>query len=285
MPVTTLAPARPVISVVRGAFGYDGQEVVFAADLEVYEGEVIAVLGPNGAGKTTLAKGLLGLSEHLRGTAAVFGTPLQDSKARSRMGYVPQRHTLSASVRATVREIVDVGRLPHRNWWQPQRANDHGIVTRALETVSLKDRSANEVSTLSGGQQRRVLIARALAAEPDVLIMDEPMAGIDRFSQSALVKVFSHLASRGVTMIIVTHEFAALRGVVTRVIEIDQGRIAFDGTSEAYGLAWAGERGLAVERCKEDAGNGFWGSTTRSTAGAPLSSLEEGRDGAAGLDV
>lgn len=231
----TNGTGAPVITIAGGAFGYEGRRVVTDVDLEVRPGEVVALLGPNGSGKTTLVKGLLGLNDHLDGTVELFGVDLGHFTQRTRLGYVPQRHSLSASVRATAREVVEVGRLPLRRWWQRRSRHDEAVVTHALETVGLADRAAADVATLSGGQQRRVLIARALAAEPDILVMDEPTAGVDAASQDILAMVLRRLVARGVTMLIVTHELAALRGIVDRIVRVDRGGIAFDGTPREYG--------------------------------------------------
>jgi zinc transport system ATP-binding protein len=199
--------------------------------VDIHAGEVVAVLGPNGSGKSTLVKGILGLNDHLGGQVELFGTPIDRFRDHARLGYVPQRHTLSTSVRATAAEIVAVGRLPHQSWLGRANHEDRRIIKESLELVGLADRAHVDVSTLSGGQQRRVLIARALAAQPDVLIMDEPTAGVDLASQDVLSQVLARLAGRGATMLIVTHELQALHGVLTRIVELDVGRIAFDGTS------------------------------------------------------
>lgn len=226
--------APPVLDLRRASFGYAGRPVLEDVTLHIAPGEVVALLGPNGSGKSTLVRGLLGLTEHLSGHAEVLGTPLDRFRDRSRIGYVPQRHTLSGSVRSTVREVVATGQLADRPWWRVPSRADRDVVTRALDTVGLDDRARDDVSTLSGGQQRRVLIARALAARPDVLIMDEPTAGVDAASQDVLAAVLHRLAGMGVTMIVVTHELAALRGIVDRIVELELGAIHFDGTPGRY---------------------------------------------------
>lgn len=230
----TDAGAAPVLVLADAAFGYGERPVVSGVDLSIRPGEVVALLGPNGSGKSTLVKGILGLNDHLGGTVELFGTPASHFDQRYRIGYVPQRHSLSTSVRSTVREVVAIGRLPHRRWWRPSSPVDAAVVDRALELVGLADRAREDVSTLSGGQQRRVLIARALSAEPEVLVMDEPTAGVDAASQRVLAQVLARLAARGTTMLIVTHELGPLLGIVTRVVCTRAGRVDFDGTLTAY---------------------------------------------------
>jgi zinc transport system ATP-binding protein len=225
---------QPVIDLRSAAFGYADRAVIAQVTVCIERGEVVALLGPNGSGKTTLVKGLLGLSDHLGGQAQLFGVDLDHFTDKARIGYVPQRHSLSASVRATVREVVEIGRLPHRQWWAPWRRGDSAIVHEALELVGLADRAHEDVSTLSGGQQRRVLIARALAAQPEVLVMDEPTAGVDAASQAVLAQVLSRLAARGTTMLIVTHELDALTDTVSRVLCTTSGRIDYDGPLVDY---------------------------------------------------
>jgi zinc transport system ATP-binding protein len=236
----TAAPQAPrdrsqtIVSLRSASFGYGEHPVVSGVTLDVHAGEVVAILGPNGSGKSTLVKGLLGLNDHIGGEAALFNTPIDRFRDHARVGYVPQRHTLSASVRATVTEIVAIGRLPHRGWLGRPKHEDRHIIAQALALVGLDDRADVDVSTLSGGQQRRVLIARALAARPDVLLMDEPTAGVDLASQQVLSEVLARLAGRGATMLIVTHELQAVQGVLTRIIQVNGGQITFDGTPADY---------------------------------------------------
>ncbi len=232
--------SAPIVSLQSASFGYADRAVVSEVTLDIFAGEVLAILGPNGSGKSTLVKGLLGLNDHLDGQVSLFGTPIDRFREHARLGYVPQRHTLSTSVRATAAEIVAIGRLPHQSWLGRPNHKDRAIIDESLAVVGLADRADVDVSTLSGGQQRRVLIARALAAQPDVLIMDEPTAGVDLASQEVLSQVLARLAGRGATMLIVTHELRALRGVLTRIVGLEAGRVIFDGTSAEHDL-WHGE--------------------------------------------
>ena len=235
------ARSTPPIVTLRGAsFGYADRAIVSGVDLRVDPGEVVALLGPNGSGKSTLVRGLLGLNDHLGGDVELFGIPIHDFHDHARLGYVPQRHTLSASVRATVAEIVAIGRIPHQSWFARPSRQDRALIGRAREVVGLQDRAHEDVSTLSGGQQRRVLIARALAAQPDVLVMDEPTAGVDAANQEILAQVLARLAEGGTTMLIVTHELAALRDIVTRIVMLSTGHVRFDGTPVRFAREQAG---------------------------------------------
>lgn len=228
--------AATVVRLRSVAFGFAGRPVVNDVDLTVRRGEVVALLGPNGSGKSTLVKGLLGLSEHLSGEVEVLGMPLGRLRDRTRIGYVPQRHTLVGGVRATVAEVVSTGLLARRPWWRPATREDRASVRRAVVATGLGDRLHFDVDTLSGGQQRRVLIARALVARPEILLMDEPTAGVDQASQEVLAAVLHRLAAGGTTMAIVTHELSALRGIVDRIVEVDSGHLTFDGTPERYAV-------------------------------------------------
>jgi zinc transport system ATP-binding protein len=228
------ATSGPIISLRSASFGYDERPAISDVTLDVMRGEVVAVLGPNGSGKSTLIKGLLGLNDHVAGGVDLFGVSRDRFRDHARVGYVPQRHTLSGSVRATVEEIVATGRLVRHSWLGRQSAHDREVIARALTVVGLADRAHTDVSTLSGGQQRRVLIARALASEPDILLMDEPTAGVDAASQHVLATVLERLAADGVTMLIVTHEMVAFSSLVTRVLVVDDGAVSFDGSRGTF---------------------------------------------------
>lgn len=214
------------------AFGYADRGVVSGVTLDVPAGQILAVLGANGSGKSTLVKGLVGLSDLQGGQVEVFGRPLAASREPGLVGYVPQRHTVIAHDRSTVREIVSVGRLPYLPWHGRLTRKDRQAVTEALDFVGLADEADSPVAALSGGQQRRVLIARALVSQPRLLIMDEPTAGVDETSQAGLVAVMGQLAGQGRTLIVVTHELTAIRAVVHRAVVLSSGRVVFDGAPD-----------------------------------------------------
>lgn len=229
MPVTVLR--------LRGvSVGYTERAVVHDVDLDVERGEVVALLGANGSGKTTLVRGLLGLASVLTGDVEVLGSPAGTRRLHARIGYVPQRHTVGGSVPATVREVVSSGRLPRLGWLGLMRDADRAAVDAAIDAVDLRPWADVDIADLSGGQQRRALIARALASEPEVLVMDEPTAGVDLASQQALARSVARLVELGVTLLIVTHEVGPLAGVLTRAVVMDAGRIEYDGPLASSGV-------------------------------------------------
>lgn len=230
--MTGTAAPRPGDLAIRlrdASVGYGDVAIVQHVDLAVGVGEAVAVLGSNGSGKTTLARGLLGLAAVLGGQVEVLGEPVGRLRERGRVGYVPQRHTVSGAVPATVREVVGVGRLARLGLFGRLRPHDRSAVVEAVHAVGLLDRLDDPVASLSGGQQRRVLVARALAAGPELLIMDEPTAGVDAASQEALAAVLTRLSAAGTTLLVVTHEAGPLADVIGRAVVIDSGHVSYDG--------------------------------------------------------
>lgn len=201
-----------------------GLPVLRDISLTVNSQEAVAVLGPNGSGKTTLIRTVLGLVAFQEGQLELFGTPIQRFRQWNRVGYVPQHASLHVAS-ATVREVVTSGRLAHRRPFIPLTRADRVIVDHCLERVGLADRARWPFSPLSGGQKQRVLIARALATQPQLLVMDEPFAGVDLPSQSQLAELLATLRDDGLGMLIVLHEIGAMAAALDRHIMICDGRI------------------------------------------------------------
>ncbi|MFC8619030.1 metal ABC transporter ATP-binding protein [Micromonospora purpureochromogenes] len=219
----------PVITVTHGAVGYDGRPVLRDVSLTVTAGEVVAVLGANGSGKSTLIRAVLGLVPLAGGSVALFGTPLRRFRQWRRIGYVPQRLGAGGGVPATVREVVASGRLARRGVLRPPGRADREAVDAALRAVGLADRAADPVATLSGGQQQRTLIARALAGRPELLVLDEPTAGVDAASQEAFATALRDFVADGGTVLLVAHELGPLRPLISRAVVVHQGGICHDG--------------------------------------------------------
>src|SRR4051794_3762938 len=161
------------------SFAYGPDAVLDDVSLELCGGEFVALVGPNGSGKSTLLRILVGLLEPRQGSAALFGVDPRRLRERARLGFVPQRPKLAAGVPATVGDIARAGPLPRSGWVGRRRADDQAAVDAALEAVDLLDLRRQPVDRLSGGQQQRAFIARALAGQPELLVLDEPVAGVD----------------------------------------------------------------------------------------------------------
>ena len=192
-------------------------------------GEFAALTGPNGSGKSTLLRILLGLLAPQRGTVAVFGEAPESRHDRWRVGYVPQRLRIAPDLPASVREVVTAGRLAKQGWWRRARAADREAVDHALESVALADVRDRRLTELSGGQQQRVLIAKALAAEPELLVLDEPIAGVDVDSQSRFRDSLVHLVQEhGAAVLLVSHELGAVADDLDHVVVLKRS-VLFDG--------------------------------------------------------
>jgi zinc transport system ATP-binding protein len=215
------------------AVALGGRPVLRQIDLAVDPGEVVALLGSNGSGKSTLVRSALGLLPLARGSVELFGTPLPRFSDWRRVGYVPQRLAAGAGVPATVWEVVASGRLAHRRLFRPLRRRDRAAVDAALESVGLADRRHDGAAELSGGQQQRVLIARALAGGPDLLLLDEPTAGVDLMSQQAFADTLRGVAASGATVLLVAHELGPLRPLIHRTVVLHDGRVVYDGEPRA----------------------------------------------------
>ena len=223
------------------SFAYGPEAVLDDVSLELCGGEFVALVGPNGSGKSTLLRLLVGLLAPQRGRVSLFGSDPRQLRDRGALGFVPQRPRLAAGVHATVEDVVRAGRLTRSGWIGRRSAGDRAAIDAALEAVGLSARRHEAVDRLSGGQQQRAFIARALCGEPELLVLDEPVAGVDAESQHAFSASLQHLVDeRGGTVLLVSHELGAVAHALDRVIVLKR-RILFDGTPG--GLA---ERGVSL---------------------------------------
>ena len=215
-------------------FAYGPDAVIDHVSLSVASSEFVALVGPNGSGKSTLLRILLGLVQSQRGTVRLLGQPPDRLRERWRIGYVPQRPALAHHLPASVEEIVEAGRLARSGWRRRLSSTDRDEITHALESVALLDVRRRRVRELSGGQQQRAFIAKALVAQPDLLVLDEPVAGVDAESQRRFRDSLVHLVTdHGTAVLLVSHELGAVADDLDRVIVLRQGRVSFDGTPAA----------------------------------------------------
>lgn len=222
--------SAPVLLEARSVtFAYGGSPVLKDVSLSIRSGEFVALVGPNGSGKSTLLRILLGVLAPQTGSVSLFGSSPRDFRERWRLGYVPQRPSLSSEVPATVEEIVAAGRLDRRRWWRRMGEDDRVAVGHAVDSVGLGDRAGRPLNELSGGEQQRIFIARAFASEPQLLVLDEPIAGVDAESQRRFRDSLVHLIEEhGAGVLLVSHELSAVSRDLDRVIVL-KGSVLFDG--------------------------------------------------------
>jgi zinc transport system ATP-binding protein len=229
----------PAVELRGVAFAYArGQNVLESVDLRIEQGELVAIAGPNGGGKTTLVRIALGLLETTGGQAFLFGEPARRFSRRATLGYLAQRSQLGTEAPATVHEVVAAGRLAASGLLGPLRRRDRAIVDEAIERVGLAGLGHRRLATLSGGQQQRAFIAKALAAEPSLLVLDEPTAGVDVDAQDALASLLAALhRDLRVTILYVSHEFGAIERHVQRLLLV-RGGVVFDGPPGELPQRW-----------------------------------------------
>jgi zinc transport system ATP-binding protein len=215
-----------------------GPPVLTGVDLEVPAGQFVGIAGPNGGGKTTLVRLALGLARPTAGEALLFGRPAHAFDERSRLGYLAQRALVGIEAPVTVQELVFAGRVPRRGLFRPYSGADRRAVRDAIGRVGLSERTDDPVRRLSGGQRQRAHIAKALAGEPDLLVLDEPTAGVDADAQESFAALLEDLhAELGTTILYVSHEFGAVEQFVERLVLV-RGGIVFDGPPSALPGQW-----------------------------------------------
>lgn len=210
-----------------------GNLILKDINLEISAGTTVALCGENGSGKSTLVRAAVGLNPVSSGSLEIFGARPGEKNyppALARVGYVPQRKSALGTVPATALEVVRSGLL-RRGRLGPKRS-DRKRALKSLEKVGLAGAENKKFQFLSGGQQQRVLIARALVREPEFLIMDEPLAGIDRQSAQSLAETIAEAKTAGKTMLIVLHEHGFLAPLIDRTITLESGQIASDNLHE-----------------------------------------------------
>ncbi len=207
--------------------GFSGVPVFRGVTMRTDPGEFLGIIGPNGSGKTTLLRLLVGLLTPDRGSVRLFGLDAGTSAARRQVGYVPQRVSQTdPGFPATVREVVESGRAARLPWTGRMTTADRLAVDRALEAAELTELCNRRVMELSGGQRQRAFIARALAGDPRILILDEPTVGVDAASQQSFFQFLEHLnKDRGITVVFVSHDTHALMQSVTCVLCLQDGEL------------------------------------------------------------
>ena len=209
--------------------GYGDRPALEHIDLAIEPGTLLAVVGPNGAGKSTLLKVMAGLLVPWHGRVEIIGAPPR--REARRIAYVPQAELVDWHFPVTVRDVVMMGRYPALGPLRRPGAADHRAVDQALAKVGMGEHRTTQIGSLSGGQRRRVFLARALAAEPDVFLLDEPVTGVDATTQEDLMDILESEARRGKTVVATTHDLACAAQRFQRVLAINRTVIAHGPSS------------------------------------------------------
>jgi len=208
--------------------GYGSRRVLQDVSFSLDPGEVVVLVGPNGAGKSTLLRCLLGLQPRTAGEVVVHGQHCTGVGHRVRCAFVPQRQDVDLSFPITVSQVVLQGRRPFRRAWRRPGVADHQAALRALSRVGLEGTGDARLDELSGGQAQRIFIARALAQEADVLLLDEPLTGVDAAMTESLCDLLDGLSTEGAAVLLTSHDLGLVRRRFSRCMTLN-GRLAGDG--------------------------------------------------------
>ncbi|WP_319799769.1 metal ABC transporter ATP-binding protein [Roseobacter weihaiensis] len=211
---------------------YGQKPAVFSVDMTVPAGAMTAIIGPNGAGKSTLLKAALGILKPLAGQTLVFGRTLAES--RDRIAYVPQRASVDWDFPTRVIDVVLMGLYPKLGLLGRVRASHRAAATACLSRVGMEDFATRQIGQLSGGQQQRVFLARALAQDADLYLLDEPFAGVDAATEKAIIAVLKALRDAGKTVVAVHHDLSTVPEYFDRVFLINTRKVAEGPVEEAF---------------------------------------------------
>lgn len=216
---------EPALEVRHLTVRYGQILVLDSISFVVEPGQLVGVIGPNGAGKTTLLKAILGLAPRESGVVSVYGH--RDGAGKSQIAYVPQVNSVNWRFPATVLDVVLMGRYGRLGWFRRPTRHDRQLALQALQDVGMSEMAERSIGELSGGQQQRVFFARALAQEPDILLLDEPVSGVDVPTQETILHLLRDLTRAGKTMLVATHHLQHLADHFDQLACLNQQLIAF----------------------------------------------------------
>ncbi|MEN3357210.1 MAG: manganese/iron transport system ATP-binding protein [Mycobacteriales bacterium] len=221
---------KPALCFEHVSVAYGRTVVLTDVHGDVHPGEAVALIGPNGAGKSTLIRAVLGLVPAVRGRIEVLGRP--PAQARRDVAYVPQADTLDADFPVSVAQVVLMGRYRTVGWVKRPGRADREVAAAALASVGLAERAPDRFGTLSGGQRQRVLLARAIAQQPRLLLLDEPFNGVDAVSQDALLDTLRRLRSDGAAVVVSTHDLSLAHLACDEVCLLNGHQFGFGPTDQ-----------------------------------------------------
>ena len=215
----------PAIDVSRLTVSYGPVPALLDISVSIEPGNLVGVIGPNGSGKSTLIKAVLGFVKPDVGTIRIFGEDV--SNVKGKVAYVPQRGAVDWDFPITVREVAVMGRYGKRRWWQDLKKQDYQKADEALNKVRMSELSRRQIGQLSGGQQQRVFMARALTQDADILLLDEPFAGVDASTERAILDVLQETKRQGKTVVVVHHDLATAAEYFDSIILLKQRLFGF----------------------------------------------------------
>ena len=215
----------PAIKVDNLTVSFGPRPALLNVNVSVEQGLLVGIIGPNGAGKSTLVKSILGFVKPDLGSIQLLGKPIE--RAKGQLAYVPQRGAVDWDYPITVYEVAMMGRYPNIPWWRDPGKEDREIVDKALEMVRMSDFRNRQIGGLSGGQQQRVFMARALAQGSEILLLDEPFAGVDAATERAILDVLERAKATGRTLVVVHHDLTTAAEYFDRLMLIKQRLYAY----------------------------------------------------------
>jgi manganese/zinc/iron transport system ATP- binding protein len=211
---------------------YQQKPVLYGVDLEVEEGSLVGIIGPNGAGKSTLIKAIMGMMKPVDGYVKVFGD--KSRKALRRVGYVPQRESVDWDFPVTAMDVVLMGRFGHAGWFKRVSKRDRSFASECLEQMNMLPYANRQIGNLSGGQQQRIFLARALAQQSDLYLMDEPFEGVDAITEKAIVDLLKNLRNQGKTLMVVHHDLSTAKDYFDHLALLNLRLVAYGETEDVF---------------------------------------------------
>ncbi len=208
---------------------YDKKPAVWNIDFTLPTGKIIGIMGPNGSGKSTLLKAIMGIIEPNIGYSKIFDQELDD--VRTRVSYVPQRQSVDWDFPASVKDVVAMGRFATKGMFKRLNSEDNKIIEESLQKVNMLSFSNRQISQLSGGQQQRVFLARAIAQNADIYLMDEPFVGVDAGTEQAIINLLKSMRDAGKTLLVVHHDLHTAQDYFEHMVLLNT-RLVAEGPTE-----------------------------------------------------
>ncbi|MGG6297568.1 metal ABC transporter ATP-binding protein [Leptolyngbya sp. AN02str] len=224
----------PSVQVEDVTVAYNGKVALHGASLKLYPGSIVGLVGMNGSGKSTLFKAIMGFVAPQTGRVLINGLPLRRAQQQNLVAYVPQSEDVDWNFPVDVWDVVMMGRYGHMNLLRIPKRGDRHIVDDSINQVQMTSFKHRQIGELSGGQKKRAFLARAIAQQAPVLLLDEPFSGVDIKTEKAMIELLIALRDRGHTILISTHDLASISTFCDQVVFINQTILAYGPTAEVF---------------------------------------------------